>query len=128
MTDNARRTGPALEAMYRFTLWLIPTLEKFPRGKRRKPGAAAFMAGLETELLHPRGRRRLPEANVRRFRNRLRGMRDRWRAGTIEFDVVEQRVQAWIGHAGFADVWRLRHAIFRGGMFDPALENTRPEA
>ena len=31
-------------------------------------------------VLHPGGRR-LPEENVRRFRNRLRGMRDRWRAG-----------------------------------------------
>ncbi|MFZ1425349.1 MAG: four helix bundle protein [Geminicoccaceae bacterium] len=28
--DNARQTGPALEAMYRFMLWLIPTVEKFP--------------------------------------------------------------------------------------------------
>ena len=34
--------------------------------------------------LHADGRRRLPEDNVRRFRNRLRGLRDRWRAGTIE--------------------------------------------
>ena len=30
------------------------------------------------------GGRRLPEDNVRRFRNRLRGMRDRSRHGTIE--------------------------------------------
>ncbi len=70
--------------------------------------------------LHPRGLRRLPEAKVRRFRNRLRGMRDRWRAGTIEPVEVRQRVQAWIGHAAFADTWRLRHAIFRGRAFDPA--------
>jgi len=32
--DNARRTGPALEAMYRFTLWLVPTVEKFPRSQK----------------------------------------------------------------------------------------------
>jgi transposase len=31
----------------------------------------------------PPGYRRLPEDNVRRFRNRLRGLRDRYRAGTI---------------------------------------------
>lgn len=31
---GARRTGPALEAMYRFTLWLVPTVEKFPRSQR----------------------------------------------------------------------------------------------
>jgi hypothetical protein len=31
ITDNARRTGPALEQTYRFLLWLIPTVDKFPR-------------------------------------------------------------------------------------------------
>lgn len=74
--------------------------------------------------LHPGNLRRLPEASVRRFRNRLRGLRDRWRAGTIELDEVQQRVQAWIGHAGFAHTWRLRHAIFRNGLFDPARDHT----
>jgi RNA-directed DNA polymerase len=66
------------------------------------------------------GRRRLPDENVRRFRNRLRGLRDRWRAGTVAWPEVEQRVQAWIAHAAFADTWRLRHSLFRGGAFDPA--------
>ena len=33
-TDGARRTGPALEAMYRFVLWLVPTVERFPRSQR----------------------------------------------------------------------------------------------
>jgi len=66
-------------------------------------------------------RRRLPEDNVRRFRNRLRGMRDRWRAGTIDHSTVEARIQSWIAHAEHAQTWRLRHAIFRGGWFDPAL-------
>jgi hypothetical protein len=32
--DQARRTGPALEAMYRFILWLVPTVEKFPRSQK----------------------------------------------------------------------------------------------
>jgi RNA-directed DNA polymerase len=75
--------------------------------------------------LHANGRRRLPEDNVKRFRNRLRGLRDRWRAGTIGFDDIKARVGAWIAHAEHADTWRLRHAIFRGGRFDPA---NRPEA
>jgi hypothetical protein len=70
--------------------------------------------------LHAHGRRRLPEDNLRRFRNRLRGLRDRWRAGTIGLDDVDARVSAWIAHAEHADTWRLRHAIFRGGRFDPA--------
>ena len=68
------------------------------------------------------GRRRLPEANVRRFRNRLRGLRDRWRAGSIDTASVAARVQAWIAHAEHADTWRLRHAIFRDGWFDPVRD------
>ncbi len=47
-------------------------------------------------------------------------LRDRWRAGTIKIAEVDARVGAWIAHAGHADTWRLRHAIFRGGWFDPA--------
>jgi len=77
-------------------------------------------------VLLPGGRRRLPEDNVRRLRGRLRSLRDRWRAGSVELDEVERRLDAWIGHAGQADTWRLRHAIFEGGMFDPALEPDCP--
>ena len=29
--QGARRTGPAVESMYRFVLWLAPAVEKFPR-------------------------------------------------------------------------------------------------
>ena len=71
-------------------------------------------------VLLPGGRRRLPEANVRRFRNRLRGLRDRWRQGAVEEAEILRRVQSWVAHASHADTWRLRHAIFRGGWFDPA--------
>ena len=78
--------------------------------------------------LLPDGGRRLPEDNVRRFRNRLRGLRDRWRAGTIDLRDVERRVGAWIAHAEHADTWRLRQAIFRGGMFDPSRRPDRPPA
>ena len=28
-------------------------------------------------------------------------------------------MSAWIAHAKHADTWRLRHAIFQGGRFDP---------
>jgi hypothetical protein len=34
MADNARRTGPALEAHRQFLLWLVPTVEKFPRAQK----------------------------------------------------------------------------------------------
>ena len=32
--DGARETGPALELHYRFILWLVPTLDHFPRAQR----------------------------------------------------------------------------------------------
>ena len=32
--EGPRRGGPALEAMYGPTLWLIPTLERFPRRQK----------------------------------------------------------------------------------------------
>ena len=70
-------------------------------------------------VLHSGGRRRLPEDNVRRFRNRLRGLRDRWRAGSVEPHEVVQRISSWVAHASHADTAGLRHAIFRGGWFDP---------
>ena len=34
MADSARRGGPALESAYQFILWLIPTVEKFPRSQK----------------------------------------------------------------------------------------------
>ena len=79
-------------------------------------GRSAQFLGYE---LHADGARSLPEDNVRRFRNRLRGLRDQWRAGTVGSGDVEPRVRAWIAHAQNADTWRLRHAIFRGGRYDP---------
>lgn len=32
--EGARRAGPALEAMYRFILWLVPAVERFPRSQK----------------------------------------------------------------------------------------------
>ena len=51
-SDNARRTGPALEQTYRFLLWLIPTVDKFPRkhkfllGDRIQATALEVLEGL----------------------------------------------------------------------------------
>ena len=92
-------------------------LSLHPRKTHVAPTAApATFLGFE---LRPGGRRRLPEENVRRFRNRLRGLRDRWRAGSVSREEVEQRVTAWVAHAAHAHTWRLRRAIFRGGWFAP---------
>jgi len=65
------------------------------------------------------GSRRLLEDNLQRFRNRLRGLRDRYRAGTVAEADVRARVGAWIAHAEHAKTFRLRQAIFGGGWFDP---------
>ncbi|MGO9685500.1 MAG: reverse transcriptase domain-containing protein [Beijerinckiaceae bacterium] len=88
--------------------------------KTRALATSAPSVFLGFELL-ANGGRRLPEENVRRFRNRLRGLRDQWRTGSITRGDVETRIEAWVAHASFADTWRLRHAIFEGGWFDPAL-------
>ena len=32
--DHGRTTGAALEAHYRFVLWLVPTVERFPRSQK----------------------------------------------------------------------------------------------
>src|SRR5450631_2317988 len=34
MTDNSRQTGAAIEAHYRFLVWLVPTIEKFPKSHK----------------------------------------------------------------------------------------------
>jgi len=83
---GARRTGPAVESMYRFVLWLVPTVEKFPRRQKFLLGSAA---GDGTSL----GYELLPCGN------RLRGLCDRRRAGTARKGEAEQRVRAWVAHA-----------------------------
>ena len=77
-------------------------------------------------ILLPGGYRRLPENNVRRFRNRRRGLRDRWHAGTVTREEITQRVRSWIAHAEHADTWRLRQAIFRAAPFRSARKPDRP--
>ena len=34
MVDNSKRTGAAIEAHYRFLVWLVPTVEKFPKSHK----------------------------------------------------------------------------------------------
>lgn len=46
---NARGPGPALESHYRFLLWLIPLLEKFPRSQKFMLGDR--MQGMALQVL-----------------------------------------------------------------------------
>ncbi len=101
-------------------------IERYFEGRRLKlhPRKTVILPAAEPScflgfVLMPGGRR-LPEANVSRFRNRLRGLRDRWRAGTVSRTEVEAKVGAWIAHAEHADTWRLRQAVFGGGWFGMA--------
>jgi hypothetical protein len=34
MADNAKETGAAVEAHFQFLMWLVPTVEKFPRSQK----------------------------------------------------------------------------------------------
>ena len=77
-------------------------------------------------VLLPGGQRRLPEENVRRFRNRLRGMRDRYRHGTLDKEDAIRRVRSWVAHAEHANTWRLRQSIFRASQLrDAGKPSTR---
>ncbi len=83
-------------------------------------------AGFVGYVLCPDGRRRVADDNVRRFAGTLRGLRARVRAGTADADQARKRVAAWVAHAEHADTWRLRHALFAGGPFDPARSAASP--
>ena len=69
-SDNARHTGPALEAMYQFLLWLIPAIDKFPRAQKFVLGDRIETAALDVldaliAATYTRGRdRMLSDANL----------------------------------------------------------------
>lgn len=102
-------------------------IERFLEGRRLRLhpkktfiASAAEPANFLGFELMVRGYRRLPEDNLGRFRNRLRGFRDRYRAGAMAEGDVRARVGAWIAHAGHANTWKLRQNLFRGCWFDPS--------
>ncbi len=47
MSDNSKRTGPAVEAHYQFLTWLMPTVEKFPRSHKFTIGDRVETAALD---------------------------------------------------------------------------------
>jgi hypothetical protein len=62
----ARRSGPALEAMYRFILWLLPTLDKLPRSQK-------FLLGDRIQATARDVLERMIEATYSRARERALG-------------------------------------------------------
>lgn len=61
---GARRMGPAVEAMYGFLLWLVPTVERFPRSQR-------FLLGDRIQTIALEVLERLIEATYSRSREAL---------------------------------------------------------
>jgi 23S rRNA-intervening sequence protein len=47
MTDNARRTGAALEAHYQFLAWLLQVIEKFPKNHKFTVGDRIALVALD---------------------------------------------------------------------------------
>ncbi len=109
--DNARRTGPALEAMYQFTLWLVPTVEKFPRGQKFLLGDRIQATALDViehlvEATYTRARARLlREANlgIEKLRFMFRLAKDlrhldprRYEHAARSLDEVGRLVGGWI--------------------------------
>jgi hypothetical protein len=70
MADNARQTGPALEAHRQFLKWLVPTVEHFPRSQKfmlgdRIQGTALDVLEALIEATYTRDRRgHLARANL----------------------------------------------------------------
>ncbi|MFQ5602753.1 MAG: reverse transcriptase domain-containing protein [bacterium] len=61
--------------------------------------------------------RRLLRNGVKRARQRLRGLSKGYRTGRISLEKVNASVQAWLGHVGHGDTWRLRQALFHQYTF-----------
>ena len=109
--DNARRTGPALEAMYHFLLWLIPTVDKFPRSQKFVLGDRIESTALDVldsliAATYTRGRDRLlADANLGlerlRFLLRLSGElryldKRRYEHAARSLDDVGRLVGGWV--------------------------------
>ena len=109
--NGARETGPALEAHYRFTLWLVPVLERFPRSQKflladRMQGAALDVLESLIEATYTRQRAaHLASANLGlenlRFLCRLAWDlryldRRRYEHAARCLDETGRRIGAWI--------------------------------
>ena len=106
-----RATGPALEAMYRFVLWLVPTIEKFPRSQRFLLGDRIQTTALDVvealiDATHSRDRRKglLTAANrglqkirlLCRLAHELRYLDHcRYEHAALEIDAVGRLVGGW---------------------------------
>ena len=68
-------------------------------------------------------RTRLIRGNVVRFRQRMKEMQAAYSSGRMTWDDVDQRVQAWIGHASQGDTWVLRERLLGQFAFGPGARS-----
>ena len=109
--DGARKTGPALESHYRFVLWLVPVLERFPRSQKfllgdRMQNAALDVLECLVEAIYMRSRApHLANANLglEKLRFPCRLVRDlryldrrRYEHAARCIDETGRRIGAWI--------------------------------
>ena len=96
---EVRRTGPALEAMYQLTRWLIPTVDRFPRRQK-------FVLGDRIQTTALAGLERLVEATFTRNRARL--------LDRVNVDLDKLRLLMRLSkELGYLDSRRYEHAVRR---------------
>ena len=93
-------------------------------GKSRIYRCAAGVTFLGWRLFPDRTR--LVRCNVIRFRRRMKEMQAAYSAGRMTWDDVEQRVQAWIGHASQGDTWVLRERLLGQFAFGSGVQSQNP--
>ena len=114
MSDRSRHTGPVLEQTYQFILWLIPTIEKFPRsqkfllGDRIQSTALDVLEGL-IEATYTRNRGKLlgrVNLEIERLRFLFRLSTDlkfldkrRYEFAVRHLDDIGRQVGGWRKHA-----------------------------
>jgi hypothetical protein len=111
MTDNSKRTGPAVEAHYQYLTWLMPTIEKFPRSHKFTLGDRIENAALDVlealiEATYTRDRsHHLRQANLGieklrfllRFAAELRLIdRRRWEHAARALDETGRLIGGWV--------------------------------
>lgn len=111
MADNARRTGPAVEAHFQFLKWLVPNIEKFPRSQKFTLGDRMHSTALDVmealiEATYTRDRRgHLARANLGleklrfffRLATELKFLDGRrYEHGARTLDEIGRLVGAWI--------------------------------
>lgn len=61
--------------------------------------------------------RKIRKGSVRRMKARLKHMRYEYARGKIGPQEIQNRINSWIGHAKFADTWRIRSVVLNGARF-----------